>query len=98
MSPTDCGATPSRVRPTRGSRSSRATTANATAHAHCSARSTQLLAEPHPSSPVLGGDLRFAADAVVHALRDAVGPDGTLLVACGDDSPYHVAGWPDRWR
>jgi aminoglycoside 3-N-acetyltransferase len=38
-------------------------------------------------------------DTVVHALLDAVGPDGTLMAFCGwDDSPYHVDLWPDRWQ
>ncbi|MFI5710594.1 aminoglycoside 3-N-acetyltransferase [Kribbella sp. NPDC051620] len=38
-------------------------------------------------------------DTVVHALRDAVGPDGTLMAFCGwDDSPYHVDLWPERWQ
>ncbi|WP_328332180.1 aminoglycoside 3-N-acetyltransferase [Kribbella sp. NBC_00382] len=38
-------------------------------------------------------------DTVVHALRDAVGTDGTLLAFCGwDDSPYHVDLWPERWQ
>lgn len=38
-------------------------------------------------------------DTVVHALQDAVGPDGTLMAFCGwDDSPYHVDLWPERWQ
>jgi aminoglycoside 3-N-acetyltransferase len=38
-------------------------------------------------------------DAVVWALRDTVGPSGTLLAFTGwDDSPYHVASWPERWQ
>jgi len=38
-------------------------------------------------------------DTVVHALRDAVGPSGTLLAFCGwDDSPYHVQFWPELWQ
>ncbi|WP_425554216.1 aminoglycoside 3-N-acetyltransferase [Kribbella yunnanensis] len=38
-------------------------------------------------------------DTVVHGLRDAVGPNGTLLAFCGwDDSPYHVKFWPETWQ
>lgn len=38
-------------------------------------------------------------DAIVWALSDAVGPDGTLLAFTGwEDSPYHVSSWPDRWQ
>lgn len=38
-------------------------------------------------------------DAIVWALRDTIGPDGTLLAFTGwEDSPYHVPFWPDRWR
>lgn len=38
-------------------------------------------------------------DAIVWALRDAVGPDGTLLAFTGwEDSPYHVAAWPRSWQ
>lgn len=38
-------------------------------------------------------------DSVVLALRDAVGAGGTLMAFTGwEDSPYHVAGWPQRWR
>lgn len=38
-------------------------------------------------------------DAVVHALGDTVGPDGTVMAFCGwEDSPYHVAGWPAEWQ
>jgi aminoglycoside 3-N-acetyltransferase len=38
-------------------------------------------------------------DTVVHALLDAVGPDGTLMAFCGwDDSPYHLDLWPQHWR
>jgi aminoglycoside 3-N-acetyltransferase len=38
-------------------------------------------------------------DSVVHALRDAVGEAGTLMALSGwEDSPYHVAGWPESWR
>ena len=38
-------------------------------------------------------------DTVVHALRDATGDDGTLMALCGwEDSPYHVATWPESWR
>ncbi|MFF1816400.1 aminoglycoside 3-N-acetyltransferase [Kribbella sp. NPDC058245] len=38
-------------------------------------------------------------DTVVLALRDVVGPGGTLLAFCGwDDSPYHVKLWPESWR
>lgn len=38
-------------------------------------------------------------DAVVWALREAVGPSGTLLALTGwEDSPYHVPLWPERWR
>ncbi len=38
-------------------------------------------------------------DAVVWALRDAVGPDGTLLAFTGwEDSPCHVSSWPSEWQ
>jgi aminoglycoside 3-N-acetyltransferase len=38
-------------------------------------------------------------DTVVHALRDAVGPNGTLMAFCGwDDSPYHLDLWPEQWQ
>lgn len=38
-------------------------------------------------------------DAIIWALRDAVGPDGTLLAFTGwEDSPYHVSSWPIRWQ
>ena len=38
-------------------------------------------------------------DSVVHALRDAVGEAGTLMALSGwEDSPYHVASWPESWR
>src|SRR5262245_27561327 len=38
-------------------------------------------------------------DSVVHALRDAIGEDGTLMALSGwEDSPYHVASWPEPWR
>lgn len=38
-------------------------------------------------------------DAVVWALRDAVGPDGTLVAFTGwEDSPYHVSSWPPEWQ
>jgi len=38
-------------------------------------------------------------DSVVHALRDAIGDDGTLMALSGwEDSPYHVASWPEPWR
>ena len=45
--------------------------------------------------PVVGG-----ADAVVLALLDAVGPDGTIVaVVSMDDDPYHLADWPtDKQR
>ncbi|TDD42776.1 aminoglycoside 3-N-acetyltransferase, partial [Kribbella antibiotica] len=38
-------------------------------------------------------------DTVVHGLRDALGPEGTLMAFCGwDDSPYHVKLWPEAWQ
>lgn len=38
-------------------------------------------------------------DAVICALRDAVGPEGTLLAFTGwEDSPYHVSSWPAAWQ
>ncbi|HEY9294185.1 MAG TPA: aminoglycoside 3-N-acetyltransferase [Microlunatus sp.] len=38
-------------------------------------------------------------DAIVWALRDTVGPDGTLMAFTGwEDSPYHVSAWPAGWR
>ncbi|WP_405064654.1 aminoglycoside 3-N-acetyltransferase [Kribbella sp. NBC_01505] len=38
-------------------------------------------------------------DTVLLALRDALGPDGTLVAFCGwDDSPYHLKFWPEAWR
>ena len=40
--------------------------------------------------PVVGG-----ADAVVLALLDAVGPEGTIVaVVSTDDDPYHLTDWP----
>lgn len=38
-------------------------------------------------------------DTVVLALQDAIGPNGTLMAFCGwEDSPYHVARWPEHWQ
>lgn len=38
-------------------------------------------------------------DAVVWALLDAIGRDGTLIAFTGwDDSPFNVASWPAPWR
>lgn len=38
-------------------------------------------------------------DAIVCALRDVVGADGTLLAFTGwDDSPYNVGSWPVAWQ
>ena len=38
-------------------------------------------------------------DAVVWALLDALGPNGTLLAFTGwEDSPYHVSSWPIDWQ
>lgn len=38
-------------------------------------------------------------DAIVWALIDAVGPDGTLLAFTGwEDSPFHVSSWPAAWQ
>ena len=38
-------------------------------------------------------------DAIVWALCDVVGPEGTLLGFTGwEDSPYHVASWPSGWQ
>lgn len=38
-------------------------------------------------------------DSIVLALRDVVGERGTLMAFTGwEDSPYHVADWPRRWR
>jgi aminoglycoside 3-N-acetyltransferase len=38
-------------------------------------------------------------DAVVLALRDAVGKTGTIVAFTGwEDSPYHVSGWPVLWQ
>jgi aminoglycoside 3-N-acetyltransferase len=38
-------------------------------------------------------------DAIIWALLDAVGPDGTLLAFTGwEDSPYHVSAWPTDWQ
>lgn len=38
-------------------------------------------------------------DAIVWALRDAVGPAGTVLALTGwDDSPYNVGSWPPAWQ
>ena len=34
--------------------------------------------------------------AVVHALLDAIGPDGTLMAYAGwEDDPYGMASWPE---
>lgn len=38
-------------------------------------------------------------DAIVWALRDAVGADGTLMAFTGwEDSPYHASSWPAEWQ
>lgn len=38
-------------------------------------------------------------DSVVYAIRDALGPEGTILAFCGwEDNPYHVALWPPGWQ
>lgn len=38
-------------------------------------------------------------DSIVWALRDAIGPDGTLLAFTGwEDSPYNVGSWPPAWQ
>jgi aminoglycoside 3-N-acetyltransferase len=43
---------------------------------------------------VVGGE-----DAVVLALLDALGPDGTLAAYAGwDENPYHLEAWPEDWR
>ena len=37
--------------------------------------------------------------AVVHALLDAIGPDGTLMAYAGwEDDPYGMATWPEAWQ
>jgi aminoglycoside 3-N-acetyltransferase len=37
--------------------------------------------------------------AVVLALLDALGPDGTLMAYAGwEDDPYGMAGWPEDWQ
>jgi aminoglycoside 3-N-acetyltransferase len=43
---------------------------------------------------VIGG-----TGAVVHALLDALGPDGTLMAYAGwEDDPYDMASWPEVWQ
>lgn len=43
---------------------------------------------------VVGG-----SGAIVQALLDALGPDGTLIAYAGwEDDPYDVAQWPAAWR
>lgn len=43
---------------------------------------------------VIGG-----TGAVVQALLDAIGPDGTLMAYAGwEDDPYDMAEWPEAWR
>lgn len=38
-------------------------------------------------------------DTVVYAIREVLGPDGTILAFCGwEDSPYHVSLWPPAWQ
>ena len=38
-------------------------------------------------------------DAIVWALLDTIGPDGTLVAFTGwEDSPYHVSSWPTSWQ
>jgi aminoglycoside 3-N-acetyltransferase len=37
--------------------------------------------------------------AVVHALLDALGSDGTLMAYAGwEDDPYDMASWPEAWQ
>ncbi len=39
------------------------------------------------------------ATAVVGALLDALGPDGTLMAYAGwEESPYHLDAWPVEWQ
>jgi aminoglycoside 3-N-acetyltransferase len=36
---------------------------------------------------------------VVHALLDAIGPDGTVMAYAGwEDDPYGMANWPEAWQ
>jgi aminoglycoside 3-N-acetyltransferase len=43
---------------------------------------------------VVGG-----SGAIVQALLDALGPDGTLMAYAGwEDDPYDVDQWPEAWR
>jgi aminoglycoside 3-N-acetyltransferase len=38
-------------------------------------------------------------DVVLHALREALGPDGTLMMYVGwEDNPYDLESWPDQRR
>lgn len=38
-------------------------------------------------------------DSVVHALRDVIGDEGTIMAFCGwEDSPYNVGSWPTAWQ
>lgn len=38
-------------------------------------------------------------DVVLHALREALGPDGTLMMYAGwEDNPYAMASWPEARR
>ena len=37
--------------------------------------------------------------AVIHALLDVLGPDGTLMAYAGwEDDPFGMASWPESWR
>jgi aminoglycoside 3-N-acetyltransferase len=43
---------------------------------------------------VIGG-----TGAIVHALLDALGPDGTVMAYAGwEDDPYDMASWPEAWQ
>jgi aminoglycoside 3-N-acetyltransferase len=36
-------------------------------------------------------------DVILHALREALSPDGTLMMYVGwEDTPYDVEAWPER--
>ena len=38
-------------------------------------------------------------DVILHALREALGPDGTLMMYVGwDDKPYEMGSWPEARR
>lgn len=52
----------------------------------------------HANLPSLGWVVG-GSGALVQALLEAVGPEGTLLVYAGwEDNPFHLAEWPNDWQ